>query len=206
MLQVPFFICNYLLPNLQKPCSTLQEANHSNVLFTPESSNASYSHSKASHDCTSILKRFHTLFVPLCTLIQCLVLAMPPQSLKIDRLPSDASAILVLGRYLLSCHTVLIKRLSKQWWGWWFETPSSPWWPHCNVFGDARSQNNSNHAWYLPGYHGVFCFQQANEANVMKICCTCTFKQHISRQHLLAKILWHKKQKKTYYVSFRAHY
>ena len=25
------------------------------------------------------------------------------------------------------------KRLSKQWWGWWFETPSSPLWRHCNV-------------------------------------------------------------------------
>ena len=27
----------------------------------------------------------------------------------------------------------LNKRLSKQWWGWWFETPSRPLWPHCNV-------------------------------------------------------------------------
>ena len=24
------------------------------------------------------------------------------------------------------------KRLSKQWWDWWFETPSSPLWRHCN--------------------------------------------------------------------------
>ena len=24
------------------------------------------------------------------------------------------------------------KRLSKQWWGWWFETPSRPLWRHCN--------------------------------------------------------------------------
>ena len=23
-------------------------------------------------------------------------------------------------------------RLSKQWWGWWFETPSCPLWHHCN--------------------------------------------------------------------------
>ena len=27
----------------------------------------------------------------------------------------------------------LNKRLSKQPWGWWFETPSHPWWRHCNV-------------------------------------------------------------------------
>ena len=29
--------------------------------------------------------------------------------------------------------STLNKWLSKQWWGWWFETPSSPLWPHCNV-------------------------------------------------------------------------
>ena len=28
----------------------------------------------------------------------------------------------------------LNKRMSKQWWGWWFETPSCPLWRHCNVF------------------------------------------------------------------------
>ena len=36
MLQVPFFICKYLLPNLQIPCSTRQQTNHSTVLFTPD--------------------------------------------------------------------------------------------------------------------------------------------------------------------------
>ena len=32
------------------------------------------------------------------------------------------------------CDLRLNKRLSKQWWGWWFETPSRPLWRHCNVF------------------------------------------------------------------------
>ena len=27
----------------------------------------------------------------------------------------------------------LNKRLSKQWWGWWFETPVRPFWRHCNA-------------------------------------------------------------------------
>ena len=27
------------------------------------------------------------------------------------------------------------KRLSKQWWGWWFETLSCPLWRHCNAKG-----------------------------------------------------------------------
>ena len=71
---------------------------------------ALYSLSKASRDCTSILKCFHALFLPLCTLIQCLVLAMPPQSLKIDHLPSDASAILREG-YLAGTFSVVTQWL-----------------------------------------------------------------------------------------------
>ena len=31
---------------------------------------------------------------------------------------------------------LLNKRLSKQWRGWWFETPSPPLWRQCNVFND----------------------------------------------------------------------
>ena len=31
------------------------------------------------------------------------------------------------------CDLRLNKQLSKQWWGWWFETPSHPLWRHCNV-------------------------------------------------------------------------
>ena len=29
------------------------------------------------------------------------------------------------------------KRLNKQWWGWWFETPSSPLWRHCNAMSSV---------------------------------------------------------------------
>ena len=32
----------------------------------------------------------------------------------------------------------LNKRLSKQSWGWWFETPSRALWRHCNVYWDLR--------------------------------------------------------------------
>ena len=28
-----------------------------------------------------------------------------------------------------------VKLNSKQWWGWWFETPSCPLWRHCNAAG-----------------------------------------------------------------------
>ena len=32
----------------------------------------------------------------------------------------------------------LNNRLSKQWWGWWFETPSYSLWRHCNESGRSR--------------------------------------------------------------------
>ena len=35
----------------------------------------------------------------------------------------------------------LNKRLSKQWWGWWFETPSHPLWRHCHVIINIYSSN-----------------------------------------------------------------
>ena len=34
----------------------------------------------------------------------------------------------------------LNKWLSKQSWGWWFETPLRPLWRHCNVFGVGRDK------------------------------------------------------------------
>ena len=33
------------------------------------------------------------------------------------------------------------KRLSKQWWGWWFETPSRPLWRHCNDLSNWKGKN-----------------------------------------------------------------
>ena len=44
----------------------------------------------------------------------------------------------------LSCffYLRLNKRVSKQWWGWWFETLSRPLWRHCN--GDTIPQSASN--------------------------------------------------------------
>ena len=40
----------------------------------------------------------------------------------------------------------LDKRLSKQSWGWWFETPSRPIWRHCNIHGITSSWVNVNRA------------------------------------------------------------
>ena len=38
------------------------------------------------------------------------------------------------GALMFSLICALNKRLSKQWWGWWFETPSCPLWRHCSIW------------------------------------------------------------------------
>ena len=38
----------------------------------------------------------------------------------------------------------LNKWLSKQWWGWWFETQSRPLWRHCNEYGVLPTSPNGN--------------------------------------------------------------
>ena len=38
----------------------------------------------------------------------------------------------------------LNKRLSKQWWGWWFETLSRPLWRHRNEFGQYSKSSDTN--------------------------------------------------------------
>ena len=53
------------------------------------------------------------------------------------------------GALMFSLICALNKRLSKQSWGWWFETPSCSLWRHCNVFDDkswalGQSQNGRN--------------------------------------------------------------
>ena len=53
-------------------------------------------------------------------------------------------------------HLRLNKRLSKQWWGWWFETLSGPLWRHCNgtlmivtFWMLSRSELDTEHSGYL---------------------------------------------------------
>ena len=58
----------------------------------------------------------------------------------------------------------LNRRLSKQWWGWWFETPSRPLWRHCNVkIIKANSQRNSMPAFKendeMSNYPGILRMQ-----------------------------------------------
>ena len=42
------------------------------------------------------------------------------------------------GALMFSLICTLYKRLSKQSWGWWFETPSRSLWRHCNAINDTH--------------------------------------------------------------------
>ena len=42
------------------------------------------------------------------------------------------------------------KRLSKQWWGWWFEKSSCPWWHHCNEYTVFTCCVCISYRWMLP--------------------------------------------------------
>ena len=50
------------------------------------------------------------------------------------------------GALMFSLICALNKRLSKQWWCWWFETPSCPLWRHCNVNASTPKQNGRHFA------------------------------------------------------------
>ena len=54
--------------------------------------------------------------------------------------PSPRSVTQSFDVYLIGA---LNKRLSKQWWGWWFETPSSSLWRHCN----PQQQTEISYRW-----------------------------------------------------------
>ena len=53
------------------------------------------------------------------------------------------------------------KRLSKQWWGWWFETPSRPLWRDCNWLDTKRLQflaaTKQLYEWFSPSVRPSVC-------------------------------------------------
>ena len=51
----------------------------------------------------------------------------------------------------------LNKRLSKQWWGWWFETLSRPLWRHRNDICRVPTQ-----LWYNHAYQPLMLFKPSN--------------------------------------------
>ena len=50
----------------------------------------------------------------------------------------------------------LNKRLNKQWWGWWFETPSRLLWCHCDVIGSFGTLHHDVTTWTHFRFPGPF--------------------------------------------------
>ena len=68
----------------------------------------------------------------------------------------------------------LNKRLSKQWWGWWFETLSCPLWRHSNGLTDIAF----DHVFYRPG--GLVQTRWDRAGNLVRIACLLHAKPRIS--------------------------
>ena len=118
LMQVPFSFSKYrshLASTVLWPifccAGTFSSNSHYRSLYRGHT-NASYSLTGVSCASPGILKRFYALLLPICTFSHCLVHSMPPQSPKIEHLPSDASAILG-ERYLAGTFSVVPQ------WCWW---------------------------------------------------------------------------------------
>ena len=57
----------------------------------------------------------------------------------------------------LWCFLNLNKRLSKQWWGWWFEMPSCPLWCHCSKNIAVKTKWLPFYIWH---FQILFCWMK----------------------------------------------
>ena len=73
----------------------------------------------------------------------------------------------------------LNKRLTKQSWGWWFETPSRPLWRHDNV-----SLINQLHCWQ--GQDGTICLNEKSPKSVLFVgtLTLCQHSESLMRVHI----------------------
>ena len=84
----------------------------------------------------------------------------------------------------------LNKRLSKQSWGWWFETLSWSLWCHCNAM--------MNHIEYCKALHLVFQCMHPRNIFVIFLChvMDCVYQANIWAPKYLVKFIWQ-------FISFR---
>ena len=76
--------------------------------------------------------------------------------------------------------SALNKLSSKQWWGWWFETPSRPLWRHCNVIKYSPSSgvlyNAYSSKWVISIFfsnnntsHTSWNVRESNKSNILAV-------------------------------------
>ena len=73
----------------------------------------------------------------------------------------------------------LTKRLNKKSWGWWFETPSTPLWRHCNETHEWKSSQYTEYLiisqWSSTGQPGY--------KKVMFVCDVCKYRSYLASSH-----------------------
>ena len=92
----------------------------------------------------------------------------------------------------------LNKRLSKQPWGWWFETPPWSLWRHCNGY---EHQLNLRGHWYVQrfGYSDASCLQYtciiAAKHRLIMICVSYATRYdiHSSNHHIFYWVVFHQR-------------
>ena len=99
----------------------------------------------------------------------------------------------------VSFDLILNKRLSKQWWGWWFVTPSHPLWSHCN---DIRA--NMAMVSEPIGPQGMYSTVAVYQiSHFQTVCSEWYLKQFLFRCQLFRGLLAYKKITVTYLIGFR---
>ena len=85
--------------------------------------------------------------------------------------------------YFFDLH--LNKRLIKQWWSWWFETPSRPSWRHCNAWILMKSGIQPQKT----NYNKTMCINHLTECN--RGGTALVFGQSQLSLPLKPQVLWH---------------
>ena len=76
----------------------------------------------------------------------------------IHRSPMNSPLIGQWRGALMFFYLRLNKRLGKQWWGWWYETPSRPLWRHCNDLQQNRTLLATSSELIETDYHSLSFF------------------------------------------------
>ena len=98
------------------------------------------------------------------------------------------------GALIFSLIFALNKRLSKQSWGWWFETPSHSLWRHCNVV--ARSWEYGSWCHWPTSHTVIHLVNPITRSTANVTCHTClglcpaVCDQLTLNQHFEAETLW----------------
>ena len=108
----------------------------------------------------------------------------------------------------------LNKRLSKQWWGWWFETPASSLWRHCNDLSVYAKKcpdaflgefDQTGIAFVLLGHCNQIVYPRCVRFYfVVAICYVCPMQEYIANENLVRYVTLRWQPSNQNLVNYRA--